>query len=709
MDRMSQEEWSSKVADPRRLDALLATALLDSDPEEAFDRLTRLCADLIGAPVALVSLVDDRRQFFKSARGLGEPWASRRGTPLTHSFCKHVVSSGQPLIVEDARKSPLLRDNLAITELGVIAYAGVPIESEGRAIGAFCAIEQKPRAWSDEDIRLLRELAHAVEAQIELKIAHARLIERERTLEAVLDTMPAGVLLRDIEGAVVRTNPALETLLGRSASDLLATDFWAITHPDDLPGDAQSREELVSGERSKSVRVKRYRHADGHYVWVRLSAALLRDKGGLGQGTIAVIEDVTAERQAEEAVVRQARIYAAIARSIPRGAVLLFDRDMRYLAADGPELFTSLGLDKASLEGRLARDVASPQNVEPIERLYTKVLAGGSGEFEARRGGRILTTRVAPVWDGAQVVGGIALLLDVTEEREQEQTVRRSKALLEATLANIHDGVVVLDARSSIVLANRAYADLLGLPLDGLVGMTRTQFLEHAATLAEDPAVFNRAIERPEPGPIGATSVFKFVHPRRRTIRRTIAPLELPDGPGNLVVWQDMTAEADLLAERERLALTDALTGIGNRRAAEQALVKAIAGAERAHTPLSVALFDIDHFKRVNDLYGHATGDEVLRRVAATLDAAKRLTDTVARWGGEEFVAVLPVQLDGAVVFCERVRKEIARLVCPGIGHVTISAGVASLVGKEGQESLLGRADQRLYFAKASGRNRVQA
>ena len=170
-----------------------------------------------------------------------------------------------------------------------------------------------------------------------------------------------------------------------------------------------------------------------------------------------------------------------------------------------------------------------------------------------------------------------------------------------------------------------------------------------------------------------------------------------------------MTAEVELLAERERLALTDALTGIANRRAAEQALAKAIAGAERAHTPLSVGFFDIDHFKIVNDRFGHAVGDEVLRRVASTLEAAKRLSDTVARWGGEEFLAVLPVSLDGAVAYCERVRKEIEQLTFPGASHVTISAGVASRAGKEDAAALLARADERLYFAKSSGRNRVEA
>jgi diguanylate cyclase (GGDEF)-like protein len=205
------------------------------------------------------------------------------------------------------------------------------------------------------------------------------------------------------------------------------------------------------------------------------------------------------------------------------------------------------------------------------------------------------------------------------------------------------------------------------------------------------------------------TAEIVLARPRRRTMRRTITPIELPDGPGYLVVWEDTTAETALLEERERLALTDALTGIANRRGAEQALAKAIAGAERAHAPLCVAFFDIDHFKGVNDRHGHAAGDEVLRRVAAVLDSAKRLTDTVARWGGEEFIAILPVPLPGARAFCERVRRSVAELACPGVGRVTISAGVALLVEKEGHETFVARADERLYAAKAGGRDRVEA
>jgi GAF domain-containing protein len=156
-------------------------ALLDTPPEEAFDRLTRLAVKVVEAPVALVTLVDADRQFFKSQVGLDEPWATRRGTPLSYSFCRHVVASGAPLVVEDARRHPLVADNPAVAEMGVVAYVGVPLTlAEGSTLGTLCAIDRAPRHWTVAQIGLLRDLAAAGMTEIELR----RLLHEHRALLA---------------------------------------------------------------------------------------------------------------------------------------------------------------------------------------------------------------------------------------------------------------------------------------------------------------------------------------------------------------------------------------------------------------------------------------------------------------------------------------------------------------------------------------------
>lgn len=163
---------SGRLDDPDRLAALHATGLLDSPTEESFDRLTRLASRLLGTPVALVSLVDDERQFFKSQVGLREPWASERQTALSHSFCQHVVASGEPLVISDARTDETVAGNPAIDDLGVVAYAGYPIRTQtGTVVGSFCVVDDQPRDWAPGELQTLADLTASVVAEVELRAA----------------------------------------------------------------------------------------------------------------------------------------------------------------------------------------------------------------------------------------------------------------------------------------------------------------------------------------------------------------------------------------------------------------------------------------------------------------------------------------------------------------------------------------------------------
>jgi two-component sensor histidine kinase len=171
------------LAEAGRLDALYRTGLLDSPPEEPFDRLTQLVCRVLGVPVSLVSLVDADRQFFKSQRGLPEPWSQIRETPLTHSFCQHVVIRGEALVISDAASDPAVCGNLAIRDLGVSAYLGVPLTTpEGHILGSLCAIDVKPRNWTETDLLTLEDIAHAVMGEVLLRREIARRRESEEQL-----------------------------------------------------------------------------------------------------------------------------------------------------------------------------------------------------------------------------------------------------------------------------------------------------------------------------------------------------------------------------------------------------------------------------------------------------------------------------------------------------------------------------------------------
>ena len=158
----------------------------------------------------------------------------------------------------------------------------------------------------------------------------------------------------------------------------------------------------------------------------------------------------------------------------------------------------------------------------------------------------------------------------------------------------------------------------------------------------------------------------------------------------------------------EQLAATDPLTGLANRRGCEKSIAGEISRAEREKKPLSCIMLDIDRFKQVNDTMGHQAGDQVLRELSAMLRQSVRAYDIVARWGGEEFLLVLPgADLEAARQLAERIRVGVQKLPLSAPGTVTISAGAAEFDSNYDFEATLRTADRRMYEAKASGRNCV--
>lgn len=196
----------NSLRDVERLEALKRTGLMDSLPEPAFDRFARLASRITGSPTALISLVDDQRQFFKAAHGLGEPLATERGTPLSHSFCQYVASSGQTLVVEDARSHGLVQDSPAIQDLNVIAYLGSPIRAQGRCIGSVCVVDRQPRRWRATDREALEDLADCVNSEIELRLT-SRLSEVLPAMIYLYDEATGQVLFANQQARLHNLSP----------------------------------------------------------------------------------------------------------------------------------------------------------------------------------------------------------------------------------------------------------------------------------------------------------------------------------------------------------------------------------------------------------------------------------------------------------------------------------------------------------------------
>jgi diguanylate cyclase (GGDEF)-like protein len=169
-----------------------------------------------------------------------------------------------------------------------------------------------------------------------------------------------------------------------------------------------------------------------------------------------------------------------------------------------------------------------------------------------------------------------------------------------------------------------------------------------------------------------------------------------------------ISSAASEIQALERLASTDELTGLITRRGGEATIGNEIARAKRHRTPLTCVLIDVDRFKQVNDTFGHQVGDQVLRELSALFKRTLRTYDTVVRWGGEEFLLILPgVSLEDAQRLADRIRRAVEAIEFPGAGRITLSAGAAGLGLDYSFDEMLATADRRLYQAKSTGRNTV--
>lgn len=241
-------EHESAVSDPARLAAVGAAGILDTPPEEAFDRLTRIAAELINVPVAFISIVDEQRDFYKSCYGFDADLEQKREMSGT-TFCHYAIASEVPLIINDTAAHPVYREVPTVRSLGVAAYVGIPLKlSSGATIGSFCVIDHKPREWSDRDVRVLSELAHSALREIELRIAlrtsedRALDAERARRLAArseaelrdrsdlILAATADGIFGLDADGRVSFLNPAAARMLGWLPEELMGRDQHSNVH-----------------------------------------------------------------------------------------------------------------------------------------------------------------------------------------------------------------------------------------------------------------------------------------------------------------------------------------------------------------------------------------------------------------------------------------------------------------------------------------------
>lgn len=286
-----------------RLEKLHSLHILDTEPEQVFDSITRIAASLTDTSMSALSLVDARRQWFKSKYGL-----NLSETPRQYSFCSHVIESGDPLVVADAANDHRFKENhLVVNAPHIRFYAGVPLKClDGHTLGTLCVIDSRPKQNAEASLPVLMDLAtittqtlHQREQLLQTEQAMQRHAQRFNSL---FSQAPIGMALVAPGGRWREVNDALCAIVGYRREELQQLTFQDITHPDDLDKDLDLLYDLVAGKITRYQLDKRYIKKNGEVVWIALSVT----KQCLPSGEVdyfnVIVRDIQQAKQTELAL-----------------------------------------------------------------------------------------------------------------------------------------------------------------------------------------------------------------------------------------------------------------------------------------------------------------------------------------------------------------------------------------------------------------------
>ncbi len=451
------------IDETRRLEALRQYALLDTLPEQPFDDLTALAAGVCEVPIALLSLIDEDRQWFKSKIGLegGE-------IPREISFCAYTILQPGLFVVPDAAEDSRFACNPLVTgEPHIRFYAGAPLVSrEGLALGTLSIMDRAPRQLSLSQLEALRALSRQAIAQLELRRQAYELAEGESRLFRVLRRCPIALTVhRMSDGTFIDVNSIFTCLAGWSREEVVGHTAPELQLVNSTTA-AQLRSRLETlGELHNAETV--FRTRGGELRRVLLSTALVELHGGMH--AITTFVDITERKRAEEEVREHKRRLAAIIETEPE-CVKVVDPDGRLVEMNPAGLAMLEAETLAEAQEQPLVDYLLPEYRTAFNQLHQKVLSGGSGtievEIRGRRGTRRwLETHAAPLRD---VSGRVEALLSVTVDRTSrkaaEDELREKHSQLQSALELAQAGVWLWDFRSDEVHTIQGSGPVSGLP-----------------------------------------------------------------------------------------------------------------------------------------------------------------------------------------------------------------------------------------------------
>ncbi len=538
--------------------------------------------------------------------------------------------------------------------------------------------------------------------------------QAQQQLAAIVEQSGDAIFGTDSQGIVTSWNAGAQRLFGYDEQEMLGASVNVLVTPDQVQERNQMRARLVAGGPAESFQAQRLRK-DGSLVDVDITTSPSRDATGAVVGLSAIARDISVQVAATRELEASRRRLAEAQHIAEVGS---FELDVATGELSwSAELARIAGLDHDETPSiERFRALVLPQDREMFGEAVTAAIERGKGidliYSIARPNGEVRSVHSLAVpefgADGS-VVRLSGTLRDNTERMAAVQLRRDAEARFEVSFeqAGIGAGIVGLDGIPTRV--NAAVCALLGRPEHELLGRSWDSF-HHPDDLPVGQAMEARGSQSDT-----YTDERRFIRPDGSAVWTAFSSSLVRDSAGEPMYYfaqlQDITERKAAEIELAHQALHDSLTGLPNRALLSDRLEHSLAGARQRGTPLGVVFLDLDNFKNVNDSLGHSAGDELLRHAVERIAAVLRPGDTLARFGGDEFVIVCE---DAAVWALETVAERVLDAVsnpCVIAGRemtVTASAGIVAADDASTAETLLRDSDAAMYSAKAQGRNRLE-
>jgi diguanylate cyclase (GGDEF)-like protein/PAS domain S-box-containing protein len=554
------------------------------------------------------------------------------------------------------------------------------------------------------------------------KNSEAAVRAAEKKYRAIFDVAIEGMYRTSLDGRVLAVNSALAKMLGyRGASPELAmATIKDVAH--DVWANPRGRERLVQQlEEKRSVQGLecQFKRTDGSLIWISLSCRLVREEGSEPY-IDGFVEDITSRKAAQQLLLQSAEQLRLVVRHAP-GSLAMFDREMRYIWASSRWRKT-YGLGSRDIVG-LSHYDDYPPVAERWKEAHQRGLAGEvlSGEADLITWGdglyRWVRWELSPWHDAHGEIGGILIFSeDITKRVKAEQELRESEDRYRMAFQTSLDAINITRLNDGRYIdVNEAFLTITGYKREEVIGKTSIEL-----GIWSDPQDRMRVVEELRRYGYCRDLEVKFTKKNGEILSAQISAsmIELNNEPCILSVSRDVSAAKSAEEEIRHLAFYDMLTGLPNRRLLLDRLHQAQAASGRSSRQRALLFVDLDDFKTLNDTLGHQVGDLLLQEAAQRLGACVRETDTVARFGGDEFVVMLEhlseVQEDAAAQaggVAEKIRGALnAPYLLNGREHrSSASIGITLFsTPRESMDEVLKQADIAMYQAKTAGRNTMR-